>query len=69
MEMRSSTVHTKTITMEPHEVSEHLEASAREGKFMNFIPPAEASVSATILPNGGAQIVVTYADADTGTGT
>lgn len=68
MQMTSRTVNTKTITMEPQEVTGHLEQSTREGKFMNFTPPPEATVSATVLPNGGAQIVVTYAEPDTNTG-
>lgn len=62
MEMQGSATHTKTITLQPNEVTEALENSAREGKFMNFTPPAGASVNATLLPNDGAQIVIVYTE-------
>jgi len=68
MEMQTRTTITKTITLTPTEVEGSLETSTREGKFMNFTPPEEASINATMLPNGGAQVIVTYSENDTNIG-
>lgn len=68
MEMRTSTNVTKTITLDPTEVEASLETATREGKFMNFTPPEGATVNATMLPNGGAQVIVSYNENDSTTG-
>lgn len=68
MEMQTRTNITKTITLTPAEVEGSLEASTSEGKFMNFTPPQSSTINATMLPNGGAQVIVSYNEDDTNSG-
>jgi hypothetical protein len=68
MQTIKTTVNTTKHTLEPQEVLTALEQHARNGGFGPLIDPANDTVSAVLLPDGGAEVVVVNSPPGTSTG-
>lgn len=64
MNMISNTTHTNKISLTPQDLNHLLVQTTRSGGFMNFTPAEGATISAEVLPDGGAEIVVINNEGD-----